>query len=111
MPHKIRLAALAAIALSVAAPVLAHDDDDDWKERRHYRCERVEKEVHHHYYPAGEVILDRPVVVYRDPPPAVVYYDPPPPAVYHGAWPSDMAAVFIGAVLGAYIGERLEAGH
>lgn len=106
MPQKIYLAALAAIALSVVAPVFAHDDDDDddWRERRHYRYKEVRKEVHHHYYPAREVIVERPVVVYRDPPPAVIYYDYEP-------WPPHQAAVFMGAVLGAYIGERLVAGH
>lgn len=63
--------------------------------------------MHHHYYPVREVIVDRPVVVYRDPPPPVVYYGPPPPVIYHEPWPADMATVFMGAALGAYIGERL----
>jgi hypothetical protein len=63
---------LAATALMIAAPVMAHDRDHG---RGHHRHHFNHRQHFHHFHPRPLVVMPPPRVFYA--PPAPVYYAPP----------------------------------
>ena len=99
-------AGIASLALSAAAPAIAHDDDDYYgHEHGYFRHDRdVRPEWRYRDY-APRVVYSRPAVIYR---PAPVYYAPPAPVAYapvpvYPNWGAVGGAI-AGAVIGSTIG-------
>lgn len=132
MTRMLSLSGLAASALVAAAPVWAHDFDDDYRGRvvreHYYHGAPPGQAIRYYRYDRGPqvVVVERPVVMYRAAPP-VYYYDPLPPrpgwgtfggAITGAALGSRLgqgngrtAAIAIGSVMGAFVGDRLSTGR
>jgi len=97
-------AAIASLALSAAAPVMAHDDDRYGHEREHFRYDRDMRPEWPHRYYAPRVVYPRPVVIYRTAPayyaPAPVVYAPAPAYPNWGAVGGAIAGAAIGSTIG-----------
>jgi len=112
----VSLVSFAAITIAAGAPAFADRDDWGHDRHHHYDGDRYDRGraiEHRYYYPQQTVIIERPVVVEREvvvERPPVVYREAPRYDDRDARAPSSTLGAVSGALAGAVIGSRFGGG-